>query len=98
MLEAPEGADLYVVDPDDLLMGVIRLDALKGQLPEHAQLAESVAEGVMRPVQRLRPDMALSEVARIFAEVPSEELPVVDPHGKLIGTLSKKEVMRHGRF
>lgn len=98
LLEAPQGVDLYVTGRDGRLMGAITLEALKGQLPSHEQLSGTAAEDVMTPVLRLRPDMALSEVARLFAEVPSERLPVIDPHGKLIGTLAKKEVLRHGRF
>ncbi|MBX5480592.1 MAG: chloride channel protein [Myxococcaceae bacterium] len=98
LLEAPAGADLWVVDEENRLLGVITLDQLKGHLPEHSVLDRARASDLMQSTPRLRPDMSLAEVARIFAEVPEEELPVVDKRGLLLGTVNKREVMRRGRY
>ena len=42
--------------------------------------------------------MSLAEVAGRFAEQELERLPVVDERGRLVGTVSKRDVLKHGRF
>lgn len=99
LLELPPGHDLYVVGAGDRLLGVVELDALKGHLPDHALLEMTIAADVMNTgIEPVRVDMSLSEVAARFASTTMEHFPVVDRAGRLVGTVSKGDVLRHGRF
>ena len=99
LLEVPAGYDLYVTDEGGRFKGVIVLDALKGHIPDHSLLDMTVAADVLEPsVPCVRADMSLSEVAHLFGETAMERLPVVDAHGLLLGTISKRELLHHGRF
>ncbi|MBU8899136.1 chloride channel protein [Corallococcus sp. H22C18031201] len=99
LLEQPPGMDLYVTDESGRLLGVIVLDELKGHLPDHSLLQATVAADVMdRRVQPITPGLSLAEVATRFARTPLERLPVVDDARHLLGTISKTEVLKHGRF
>ncbi|HYS83208.1 MAG TPA: CBS domain-containing protein [Anaeromyxobacteraceae bacterium] len=42
--------------------------------------------------------MSLAEVASRFAEADQERLPVVDDQRHLVGTVSKRDVLKHGKF
>jgi CBS domain-containing protein len=42
--------------------------------------------------------MTVSEVALHFEETDLERLPVVDDRGRLIGAVSRRAVMKHGKF
>ena len=99
LLEIRAGVDLYVVDGDRKLLGALVLDSLKGHLPDHADLGMVVAADVMdAQLQPVTARMSLSEVAQRFSDTCLERLPVVDEERRLIGTISKGEVLRHGRF
>lgn len=99
LLEVPPGFDLYVTDEDGRLRGVIVLDSLKGHLPNHELLGMTLAMEVMEAdFPRVREDMSLAEVAHRFGDITTERLPVVDAHGKLLGTIAKGDLLRHGRF
>jgi CIC family chloride channel protein len=99
LLAQPAGCDLYVTDEDGTLQGVIVLDALKGNLPDEGHLSMIVAADVMDPsIGPLTTGMSLTEVAERFAETDLERLPVVDDRGRLVGTVSKRDVLKHGRF
>jgi CIC family chloride channel protein len=99
LLELPPGSDLYVTTADGKLMGVIVLDSLKGHLPDHSLLGMTVAADVMETrIQPASPDMSLAELAARFAETSLERLPVVDAERNLLGTVSKGDVLKHGRF
>jgi CIC family chloride channel protein len=99
LLALPPGCDLYVVGDDGVLQGVVMLDLLKGNIPDESHLSMIVAADVMdASVPSLTPAMALSEVAARFADSDLERLPVVDERGRLMGTVSKRDVLKHGRF
>ena len=99
LLEVPAGFDLYVTDEERRLRGVIVLDALKGHIPDHEFLDMTLAADVMdSSIPVVRSDMSLSEVAHLFGGTAMERLPVADMHGVLLGTISKRELLRHGRF
>jgi chloride channel protein, CIC family len=99
LLALPRGCDLYVVDDDGVLLGVVMLDTLKGNIPDERHLSMIVAADVMdSTVPSLTPAMSLSEVAARFAEADHERLPVVDERGRLAGTVSKRDVLKHGKF
>ncbi|BDG07927.1 chloride channel protein [Anaeromyxobacter paludicola] len=99
LLALPPGHDLYVTAPGGEFLGVIELEALKGTINEEANLSMIVAADVMdRTVRPLTPDMRLAAVAERFAESDLERLPVVDSHHRLVGTVSKRDLLKHGRF
>jgi len=99
LIALPPGHDLYVVSPDGQYLGAIVLDALKGHLPDHhelrAAIAADVLDATLAPVSLSLP---LHALAARFAAVTSDKLPVVDDAGKLLGTVSKTELVQRGRF
>jgi CIC family chloride channel protein len=99
LLALPAGHDLYVVKPSGELLGTIALDALKGTIPDEALLSMIVAADVMdEDLKPILTSMTLSEVAARFAEADQERLPVVDDRHRLVGAVSKRDVLKHGRF
>ena len=99
LLEQRTGEDLYVVDVHERLLGVVVLDRLKGHLPDHSLLQMTVASDVMDTgIVPITPELSLAEVAARFSETPLEHLPVVDGQRRLLGTISKSDVLRRGRY
>jgi CIC family chloride channel protein len=99
LLGAAPGHDLYVTDDDGVLQGIVRLDTLKGNIPDEEHLSMIVAADVMdSAVPPLTTAMTMQEVAERFADSDHERLPVVDERGVLVGTVAKREVLKHGRF
>jgi len=99
LLALAPGHDLYVVNKYGELLGIIAVDALKGTIPDESLLSMIVAADVMdEENQPITTSMALSEVAARFTEADLERLPVVDERKHLVGTISKREVLKHGRF
>ncbi len=99
LLEVPPGTDLYVTDSDSKLLGTIVLDSLKGHIPDHSLLNMTVAADVMdTAIKPVSPDLSLSELAARFSNTALEKLPVVDSNGRLLGTISKVDILRHGHF
>jgi CIC family chloride channel protein len=99
LLALAPGHDLYVTSEKGELLGVIRLDALKGTISEGALLGMIVAADVAdRAVEPLTTGMSLSEVASRFGDVDLERLPVVDGARRLVGTVSIRDMLARGRF
>ena len=99
LLSLPPGQDLYVVGPDGELLGIIALDALKGTIADEALLSMIVAADVMDDDQKpITASMSLADVASRFAEADLERLPVVDDQRRLVGTVSKRDMLKHGKF
>jgi CIC family chloride channel protein len=99
LLSLPPGHDLYVTSEEGELLGVIRLDALKGTISEGALLGMIVAADVAdRTVEPLTTGMSLHEVAGRFGDVDLERLPVVDGSRRLVGTVSIRDMLARGRF
>jgi CIC family chloride channel protein len=99
LLSLPPGHDLYVTSREGQLLGVIRLDALKGTISEGALLGMIVAADVVdREVQPVTTGMTLADVAGRFAQGDLERLPVVDATRRLIGTVAMRDVLARGRF
>jgi len=98
LLSLPPGEDLYVTAGDGSYRGVIVLDALKGHLPDRAELGFTVAEDLMdEGLVPLQPSASLSEAAAHFGATYLDKLPVVDSEGRLVGTVSKQDVFRRGQ-
>jgi CIC family chloride channel protein len=99
LLALPPGHDLYVTDSAGALLGVIRLDALKGTISDQADLGMIVAADVVdREVQPLTATLTLAEVAARFGETDLERLPVVDGKNRLVGTIAMRDLLRRGSF
>jgi CIC family chloride channel protein len=99
LLALPPGHDLYVASDAGELLGVIRLDALKGTISEGALLGMIVAADVAdRTIEPLTTGMSLGEVAGRFADEDVERLPVVDGQRLLVGTVSIRDLLARGRF
>ncbi len=99
LLALPPGHDLYVTSAEGVLLGVIRLDALKGTIPDQALLSMIVANDVVdRTVEPLRLTSTLAEVAARFGKVDLERLPVVDGLRRLVGTVAMRDLIAAGRF
>jgi chloride channel protein, CIC family len=99
LLALPPGHDLYVVDPAGALLGIVNVDSLKGTISDESLLSMIVAADVMiEEVPPIAVSMTLADVASRFAEADLERLPVVDERRHLVGTVSKKDVLKHGRF
>ena len=99
LLALPPGHDVYVASEDGRLLGVIRLDALKGTISEKAHLEAIVASDVAdRDVEPVTTGMSLGEVRDRFADVDLERLPVVDRDRRLVGTVAMRDLLARGRF
>jgi CIC family chloride channel protein len=99
LLALPPGHDLYVTSEEGQLLGVIRLDALKGTISEGALLGMIVAADVVdRSVPPVTSGMTLADVAKQFGQGDLERLPVVDANKKLVGTVAMRDVLARGRF
>jgi CIC family chloride channel protein len=99
LLALPRGHDLYVTASDGSYLGTIVLEALKGHIPDRSLAALVVAADVMDArVAPLSADAPLSEAAARLAESPLDKLPVVDAQRRLIGCLSKTDLLRLRRF
>jgi CIC family chloride channel protein len=99
LLSLPPGHDLYVTDDEGVLVGVLRLDALKGTISDQANLGMIVAADIVdREVEPVTASMSLAEVAARFGEGDLERLPVVDSEKRLLGTISMRDLLARGTF
>ena len=99
LLAMPPGCDLYVTGDDGTLEGVVLLNTLKGNIPDESHLSMIVAADVMDPtIPPITGTMTLAEVAARFADSDLERLPVVDERARLVGTVSKRDLLKHGSF
>jgi CIC family chloride channel protein len=99
LLALPAGHDLYVTDQEGTLLGVVRLDALKGTISDQADLGMIVAADVVdRAVEPITTAMTLAEVAARFGEGDLERLPVVDGRRRLVGSVSMRDLLARGTF
>jgi CIC family chloride channel protein len=99
LITLPPGEDLYVVGEGGGYLGAITLDGLKSHIGEEEHLPMIVASDVIdRSVRPLTTSMRLSDAAARFVEAVGEQLPVVDEHARLVGTASKRDLLRRGRF
>ncbi|MGD2067691.1 MAG: chloride channel protein [Gemmatimonadota bacterium] len=84
----------YVVDGDGRLRGVIPLRDLQGALRYADALGQVVLAGdLTREVRHVAPDERLDTVLRAFARDLPGELPVVDGDGRLVGVVTRRQVL-----
>ncbi len=86
--------NLYVTDAQERFLGAVSLHDIKPYLgePELAELV--IANDILREeFPRVGPESTLSEALGRFLNFEAERLPVVDPSGKLLGSLSKGDLL-----
>jgi CIC family chloride channel protein len=98
LLTLPAGSDLYVTGEGGAFLGVITLQGLKGHIGEGNLLPMTAADVMDRSIEPLTTAMRIAEAASRFAEAVGEELPVVDERRRLVGTASKRDILKRGRF
>jgi CBS domain-containing protein len=68
---------------------------LTGDLPERGKLAaRKSGEAMTSPAITIRPDAHVAEAARVMTEHGIKRLPVVDARGKLVGILTRSDLVR----
>ena len=93
---AAEHVDLlWVVDAQRTLQGVVTLHDVKEYLGRDtgATGRAVIASDVARRVSGLRPDQSLAEVLEPFDDPLLDELPVVDPNGRVVGRVTRRDVL-----
>ncbi|MBI2512980.1 MAG: ClcB-like voltage-gated chloride channel protein [Opitutae bacterium] len=86
--------NLYVLDADGRYVGVVSLHDIKPFL-QQPDIAEVVlANDILRDdFPTIRADDPLSDGLKRFREVSAERLPVLDDGGRLLGSLSKTDLL-----
>jgi CIC family chloride channel protein len=85
---------LFVVGEDRRLLGAISLHDIKHALEHPEALTAVVAHDLMVPVGTVvGKDERLHRATQLFAQSDYERLPVVDEDGRLLGVLSKRDLM-----
>jgi CIC family chloride channel protein len=85
---------LFVVAPDARLLGAVSLHDIKHALEHPGTLTAVLAHDLMLPVERtVHKDERLHRATELFATSDFERLPVVDDAGKLLGVLSKRDLL-----
>jgi CIC family chloride channel protein len=85
---------LFVVGEDRRLLGAISLHDIKHVLEHPEALTAVVAHDLMVPVGTVvGRDERLHRATQLFAQSDYERLPVVDDDGRLLGVLSKRDLM-----
>ncbi|MFL6196568.1 MAG: chloride channel protein [Thermoanaerobaculia bacterium] len=85
---------LFVVGPDGKLQGVVSLHDIKHMLESPDTLTAVVAHDLMTPIeQAIRSDERLHRATEYFARSDFERLPVIDPDGKFLGVIGKRDVL-----
>lgn len=85
---------LFVVGPDQRLVGAVRLQDIQQSLEHPEVLTAVVAADLMVPVSHvLRPEERLHRATEVFAASDYERLPVVDAEGRFVGVLAKRDLL-----
>ncbi len=104
-----EGKVIGVVSEKDLLrvmgggatstfMGVIA-QCLKGRSCLAVPIRAKVAADVMSsPAMTVKEDTPVTEVAELFTQKGVNRVPVVDGNGRIVGIVSREDVVRSSRF
>jgi CBS domain-containing protein len=86
-----------VVDGDGRLCGMLTekdcLTALVRQAVDGVP-GSSVRDYMTTSVDSIAPEIRLLDIARVFMEQPFRKLPVVDRDGRVVGQVSRRDVLR----
>ncbi len=86
-----------IIDKDKLLKGIFTDGDLRRAIEKHPNLPEMNIGNVMtaNPITA-QPDMLASEAMRILEKHRIDELPVVDPKGRVVGLLDVQDLLAAG--
>ncbi len=85
---------LFVVNEEKHLLGAISLHDIKHALEDPGSLPAVVAHDLMLPVQNVvKKSERLHRATEMFAASAFERLPVVDEENRLLGVLSKRDLL-----
>ncbi len=79
---------IYVVDPDDKLIGVVDMQELL-----QARLEERLSDIMVAEVISLHPDASLQEAVEIFSRYNFRALPVTDETERILGVIPYRDIM-----
>lgn len=98
---------LPVVDDDGVLVGIVTegdilhmesmrnpATTISGLLRRSVPTAETTGEAMTRKVISISPDSDHTEAARLMESAGVKRLPVIDVAGKLVGVLSRSDVLK----
>lgn len=89
-----EEADLHLPHHIDLLGGVIFLESMKHYEERLRRgLASTVAEMMTPDPVTVSPEDSVHEAGRVIAERKHNRLPVVDADGRLVGVVTRADVL-----
>jgi CBS domain-containing protein len=89
-----QDADLHLPHHIDLWGGVIFLEPIKHYEERlRRAFAATVADMMTPEPVTVRPDASIEEAARVIAERRHNRLPVVDEDGRLLGLLTRVDVL-----
>jgi CBS domain-containing protein len=89
-----EDADLHLPHHIDLLGGVVYLGRLKDYEERLKRaFAATVADMMTTKPVTVRPEDSVRDAARIIAERRHNRLPVVDDNGRLLGVVTRLDVL-----
>jgi CBS domain-containing protein len=89
-----EQADLHLPHHIDLLGGVIFLESMKHYEQRLRRgLASTVAEMMTPDPLTVSPEDSVRQAGQIIAERKHNRLPVVDPDGRLVGVVTRVDVL-----
>lgn len=85
---------LYVTEPDGRFVGVVSLHDIKPFLQQPDLATVVLASDILRDdFPAIRADQPLSDGLKRFREVRAERIPVLDAEGRLLGSLSKTDLL-----
>ena len=85
---------LPVVDNDYKLIGILsEKDALR-LLHNTPETGLSVADFMTRKVVQFGPEDSLIDICNCFIQNPFRRVPIVEKSGKLVGVLSRRDIMK----
>ncbi len=86
--------NIYVTNPDGRFMGAVSLHDIKPYLGDADLAGLVIANDIMREdFPRIRPEQSLSDALGAFLGQTVERLPVIENDGRLLGSLSKSDLL-----
>jgi CIC family chloride channel protein len=85
---------LYVVDADRRFLGVVSMHDIKPYLNEPEMADVIIAEDILHEnFATVTPNVPLAQALELFAHHAGERLPVLDDKQKLLGSISKSDLI-----
>lgn len=80
----------------EILGGLIYLDSPKKYMEELKQsMGQLVSDVMTRKIITIKPDATIEEAATLMVQKKVKRLPVVDSTGKLLGIISRRDIMSY---